>query len=84
MDEYGKKKIEILENKDDKIVLQEKTVYKLDRKDINMKLQNIAMHKESLIGQSREIKRQFDMLTEEENKLKESLQSLEGGKLEVI
>lgn len=84
MDEYGKKKIEILENKDDKIVLQEKTVYKLDRKDINMKLQNIAMHKESLIGQSREIKRQFDMLTEEENKLKESLQSLEGGKLEIL
>lgn len=84
MDEYGKKKIKILENKDDKIVLQEKTVYKLDRKDINMKLQNIAMHKESLIGQSREIKRQFDMLTEEENKLKESLQSLEGGKLEIL
>lgn len=84
MEEYGKKKIEILENKDDRIVLQEKTVYKLDRKDINMKLQNIAMHKESLIGQSREIKRQFDMLTEEENKLKESLQSLEGGKLEVL
>ena len=84
MGEYNKKEIEIIENQGGEIIIEEKTLYKMDRKTIKSRLQNIEMHKEGLIGQSKEIKRQYDMLIDEENKLKESLKQLEGGELETI
>lgn len=84
MEDFGKRKIEILENNEDSVVLQEKTVFKMSRSQIQMKLQNIAINKENLVMQSRDIKARYDEYTDEENKLKEILKSLDGGELETL
>lgn len=84
MEDYGKRKIEVLKNDQDTVVLQEKTVFKLSRNQIQMKLQNIAINKDNLVMQSRDIKARYDEYTDEENKLKEILKSLDGGELETL
>lgn len=61
-------------NQDEKVVtIVEEKKYTADRTTIQNQLYNIQHQKATLIEQSKRIKEEFDVLTNQENKLKEVL-----------
>lgn len=61
-------------NQDEKVVtIVEEKKYTADRATIQNQLYNIQHQKATLIEQSKRIKEEFDVLTNQENKLKEVL-----------
>ena len=74
--EDNKKTIEVIERKENSVVLSEEKVYEADESLLKNRLMNIRARKDGLIRQNKEIQKQFSELTEEEQKLDEILKAL--------
>ena len=74
--EGNKKTIEVIERKENSVVLSEEKVYEADESLLKNRLMNIRARKDGLIRQNKEIQKQFSELTEEEQKLDEILKAL--------
>lgn len=67
------RKLNILSQDENEVVILEETKYTMDRSTLQNQLYNIQHQKENLIEQSKRIKQEFDSLTEQENQYKEIL-----------
>lgn len=74
--EDNKKTIEVIERKENSVVLSEEKVYEADENLLKNRLANIRARKDGLIRQNKEIQKQFSELTNEERKLDEILKAL--------
>lgn len=79
------RKLNILSQDENEVVILEETKYTMDRSTLQNQLYSIQNQKENLIEQSKRIKQEFDSLTEQENQYKEILTNWEqDGLTEVI
>lgn len=69
------RKLNVLSQDDNEVVVVEETMYTMDRTTLQNQLYNIQYQKETLIEQSKKIKQEFDNLTEKENQYKVILAS---------
>ena len=64
------RKLNILSQDENEVVILEETKYTMDRSTLQNQLYSIQNQKENLIEQSKRIKQEFDNLTEQENQYK--------------
>ena len=71
------RKLNILSQDENEVVILEETKYTMDRSTLQNQLYSIQNQKENLIEQSKRVKEEFDSLTEQENQYKEILTNWE-------
>lgn len=76
--------ITIVETQDNAVVLTETKTYTATKEELEAQLQNIYYNKQSVIQQSKQLKTQFDALTERENSLKEAIATLKPASPEFV
>ena len=76
--------ITIVETQDNAVVLTETKTYTATKEELEAQLQNIHYNKQSIIQQSKQLKTQFDALTERENSLKEAIATLKPSSPEFV